>query len=258
MNIYAFPPLAWALEIGYQFLHWLTAALAPLSAGASAGIAVIVLTLAVRTLLIPVGLSQVRGEIGRARIAPQLKELQRKHAKNPQLLSEKTLALCRAEGVSMFAGIGPALLQAPVLIVVYGLFVLGQIGGHSNTLLDAVFGGAPLGQSLISLIAGGGFVTGGWIYLGVIAVILLVAELNRRRAVKLSQTDQAPDAAGLPGAGTLTRWLPWLSYLTAVTALFVPLAAALYLMTTTTWTLIERGVIRKALTPNSGPEPLPA
>ncbi|MCB8813877.1 YidC/Oxa1 family membrane protein insertase, partial [Escherichia coli] len=75
-----------------------------------------VLTIVVRMLLIPVGLSQVRGEIGRARIAPQLKELQRKHGKNPQLLSEKTLALYKSEGVSMFAGIGPALLQTPVLM----------------------------------------------------------------------------------------------------------------------------------------------
>lgn len=258
MNIYAFPPLAWALEIGYQFLHWLSAALTPLAGGASAGLAVIVLTIVVRMLLIPVGLSQVRGEIGRARIAPQLKELQRKHGKNPQLLSEKTLALYKSEGISMFAGIGPALLQTPVLMVVYGLFVLGQIGGHSNSLLEAGFGGAPLGQSLIQLISTGGFLAGGWIYLAVIAVILLVAELNRRRAARLSLLGQSPDTAALPGSGTLNRMLPWLAYLTAVTAVFVPFAAALYLMTTTVWTIVERALLRRVLTPHPGPEPLPA
>lgn len=267
MNIYAFPPLAWALEIGYQFLYWLSNALTPLTAGASAGLAVILLTLVVRSILIPVGFSQVRGELGRARIAPQLKELQRKHAKNPQLLSEKTLALYKTEEVSMFAGIGPALLQAPVLMVVYGLFVLGQIGGHPNTLLEAAFGGAPLGQSLLRLVSTGSFLSGGWIYLAVLAVIMLVAEYNRRRAAALSQANQldqpgqakqsnhVPEAA-IAGTSTLTRLMPWLSYLTAVTALFVPLAAALYLATTMVWTAVERALIRRALTPSPGPEPL--
>lgn len=257
MNIYNFPPLAWALEIGYQFLHWLSTALTPLTADASAGLAVIVLTLAVRALLVPVGISQIRGEINRARIAPQLKELQRKHFRNPQLLGEKTLALYKTEGVSRFAGIGPTLLQAPVLTVVYGLFVLGRIGSHANTLLAADFGGAALGQSLIQLIATGGFFTGGWVYLCVIAIIVLVAELNRRRTHRLSLASQ-PTEANFPGSAALARWLPWLSYLSAVAALFVPLAAGLYLMTSTVWTIVERTLIRKLLTPRPGPEPLPA
>lgn len=256
MNIYAFPPLAWALEIGYQFLHWLASVLEPFAGAASAGLAIITLTILVRTVLIPVGLSQVRGEIGRARIAPQLKEIQRKHAKNPQLLSEKTMALYKSEGVSMFAGIGPALLQAPVLMVVYGLFILAQIGGHANTLLDQVFGGAPLGQSLVHLASTGSVLSAGWVYAGVVAVILAVAEYNRRRALRLNAAAQDPSAT--QPAGTLARILPWLSYLTAVTALFVPLAAALYLMTTTVWTAVERAIMRRALGGSPAPRLSPA
>lgn len=258
MNIYAFPPLAWALEIGYQFLHWLASILEPFAGTASAGLAIIALTILVRTVLIPVGLSQVRGEIGRARIAPQLKEIQRKHGKNPQLLSEKTMALYKSEGVSMFAGIGPALLQAPVLMVVYGLFILAQIGGHANTLLDQVFGGAPLGQSLVHLVSTDSLLPAGWVYAGVVAVILAVAEYNRRRALRLNAAAQDPSATQPAGTGTLARILPWLSYITAVTALFVPLAAALYLVTTTVWTAVERAIMRRALGGSPAPQLSPA
>ena len=240
MNIYDFAPLAWALEIGYQFLHWLISSLAPLTSFASAGLAIVLLTVLVRLLLIPVGVSQLRGELGRRRIAPQLAALQKKYAKNPSLLSEKTLALYKAEGVAMFAGIGPALLQAPVLMVVYGLFVLSQIAGHANTLLSSNFLGAPLGQSLLHLLSSPG---GLWPALGVsiavLGTIAAVAELNRRRA----QEQQSGNTAS---AG-ISKVLQWLPYFTLITAVFVPLAAAIYLACTTLWTALERPVIRRWL-----------
>ncbi|WP_285726140.1 YidC/Oxa1 family membrane protein insertase [Psychromicrobium xiongbiense] len=249
MNIYAFAPIAWALDLGYTFLQWLSSLLAPLTGELSAGLAVIVLTLAVRTLLIPVGRSQVRGELGRARIAPQLADLQRRYAKRPQELSEKTLELYRSEGVSMFAGIGPAILQAPVLITVYGLFVLTSIGGHANALLDASLAGVPLGQSLVHLLSTGPVFPGVIIYGVMLAVIVAVAEYNRRRMIRLSRSASATTGS----LATMTRIMPWLSYVSAVTAIFVPLAAGLYLATTTLWTAIERAVLHRRLSLRSVP-----
>ncbi|AJT41510.1 YidC/Oxa1 family membrane protein insertase [Psychromicrobium lacuslunae] len=240
MNIYDFAPLAWALELGYQFLHWLSSALQPLGGVASAGLAIVLLTALIRLLLIPVGVSQLRGELGRRRIAPQLAALQKKYRKNPSQLSEKTLALYKAEGVSMFAGIGPALLQAPVLMVVYGLFVLNQIAGHSNALLSTSFLGAPLGQSLLHLANNP---LGLWpalgIFLVVLGIIAAVAEFNRRRAKQQQLSASAP--------ARISGLLQWLPYLTLLTALFVPLAAAIYLACTTLWTALERVVLARWL-----------
>ena len=46
---------------------------------------------------------------------------------------------------------------------------------------------------------------------------------------------------------------PWLTglmpYLTAVIAAFLPLAAGLYLLITTAWTLLERTLLRRFVTP---------
>jgi YidC/Oxa1 family membrane protein insertase len=42
--------------------------------------------------------------------------------------------------------------------------------------------------------------------------------------------------------GHLTRVMP---YGTLVTAAFIPLAAGLYLLTTTTWTVLERTILQR-------------
>ncbi|EFL25755.1 hypothetical protein SSOG_05469 [Streptomyces himastatinicus ATCC 53653] len=57
--------------------------------------------------------------------------------------------------------------------------------------------------------------------------------------------DAAPAAAvpAAPGAAGLARVLPLLSFGTLLTAAVVPLAAALYLATTTTWTAVERALL---------------
>jgi YidC/Oxa1 family membrane protein insertase len=47
----------------------------------------------------------------------------------------------------------------------------------------------------------------------------------------------------------LLRVLPFVS---VVFAAFAPLAAALYLVTSASWTLLERAVLRRALAPRTG------
>ena len=61
----------------------------------------------VRALLIPVGVSQVRAEFTRRRLAPQLAELQRRHGKDRETLARKTMELYQAEKTSPFAGMLP-------------------------------------------------------------------------------------------------------------------------------------------------------
>ncbi|RBJ09756.1 hypothetical protein DRA43_04240 [Micromonospora provocatoris] len=55
--------------------------------------------------------------------------------------------------------------------------------------------------------------------------------------------------AGTPaegaGAAVLGRLLPLLPYGTVLVALVVPLAAVLYLVTTTAWTALEQVVLRR-------------
>lgn len=244
MDFYSFAPVAAALDAAYQFLITLSGWLAPLAGANSAALSIVVLTLLVRTVLIPVGLSQVRAEIGRRRLAPKLQELQRRYKNNRELLQRKTMELYSSEKVSPFAGILPTLLQAPVLTLLYGLFIVPVINGHANELLAHELLGVPLGTSFVASIAAG--LT--WAHLAVfvtlLAIIAVVAWLSRRAALRLQQA--TPDATP-PAMRTVTVALSWLPFITVVFGSFVPLAATLYLATTTTWTFVERTILRRVV-----------
>jgi YidC/Oxa1 family membrane protein insertase len=242
VDFYAFPPIAVALDGAYSVVTWLAAAVTPLAGSASAALAVVLVTLAVRSMLIPVGVSQVRAEITRRRLAPMLQELRRRHGKDPELLQRKTMQLYADEKASPFAGCVPTLLQAPVLSLLYGLFVLPEVNGHVNELLREELFGVPLGTSFVSVLTGGAVGLDAVVFIGLLAAIGGVAWASRRLAMRAQQADDVPEQLR-----SITGALSWLPFLTVVFAAVVPLAATLYLAVSTTWTLVERTVLRRVL-----------
>ncbi len=251
MDIYAFPPVAALLDAAYSGLLLLTDLLEPLAGGAAAAASVVLVTLLVRAALVPAGVAQARAEQNRSRLAPRLRELQRRYSRDPERLQRETMRLYADEGVSPFAGCLPMLAQAPVLGLVYALFALGSIAGHPNALLAEQLAGVSLGTSLLGAAAGG---TATMATLGVfaalIAVIVAAAEITRRRfRVPVGPSDASPPAVASPLAGASGRLVGALQFTTAVVALFVPLAAALYLATTVVWTLLQRLVLHRRYPP---------
>lgn len=238
MDIYAFPPLAFLLSTAYHGLLALTDLLTPLAGTATAASAVILVTLVVRALLIPVGISQAKAEQTRARLAPKLRELQKRFQKNPERLQRETMKLYERENTSPFAGCLPVLAQAPVVGLIYSLFLRTQIAGGPNDLLRHDLFGAPLGQSLLAS-AGSLDLPTVVVWALLLVIIIAVAEISRRVF-----RPTAPAEGPLASSG-MQRAMGALHYLTAVFALFVPLAAALYLTVTVTWTLVQRVILRR-------------
>ncbi|KAA0930730.1 hypothetical protein FGF04_27775, partial [Streptomyces apricus] len=50
-------------------------------------------------------------------------------------------------------------------------------------------------------------------------------------------------AQQVPGVGGVMKVMPFMSFFTLLTVAFVPLAAALYVVTSTTWSAVERAVL---------------
>lgn len=264
MDLYAFPPIAALLEGAHALLMGLAELLAPLTGAVSAAAAIVLLTLLVRTVLVPVGVSQAKAEQGRARLAPKLAELQRRHAKHPERLQREMMALYREENTSPLAGCLPMLAQAPVVGVVYALFILPVIAGHENALLQETLAGVPLGSSLAGSLVQGTLAPAGLaVFATVILSIVLVGEVTRR--VFRAQAPAVPTAPARAAGGTgaaaspsplstagAQRMLGLLQFATAVVAVFVPLAAGIYLLVTVAWTLGQRALLRRVY-----PLPLP-
>lgn len=241
MDIFAFPPLTFLLDAAYGALAGLASLLEPAAGASAAALAVILVTLLVRALLIPVGISQAKAEQTRARLAPRLRELQLRHKKNPERLQKEMLELYRAENTSPFAGMLPVLAQAPVVGLLYTLFIRPEIAGHPNDLLTHDLFGAPLGTSLVSAVFGGTASASTLLVFGaLIAIVVVTAEITRRVLRPMPVEGDSP-----LNSPAMLRMTGALHYLTAVFAVFVPLAAALYLTVTVVWTLVQRVLLRR-------------
>ena len=243
MDIYAFPPVAAILDAAYLGLMQLAALIEPLAGSAAAAASVILITLLVRAALVPAGVSQAKAEQLRSRLAPRLRELQKRHAEDRERLQRETMKLYADENASPWAGCLPLLAQAPVVAVVYAVFALPTIAGHPNGLLAEHLLGVPLGASVVGSIAAGTATAATFAVFGALITLIVIASEITRRAFRPTAITEA-DASPLAGPAT-ARLVGVLQFTTAVVALFVPLAAALYLTTTVVWTLIQRIVLRR-------------
>lgn len=209
----------------------------PLTGAADVAVAVVLLTVAVRLALLPLAVRVVRADLARRALAPQVARLRRRHGDDPERLVREIGAVHRAAGISPFAGLLPALTQAPVLATVYRLCVVTTVAGHPNAVLAAQLFGAPLAAHAPTAVAAAGVMSGpGLVVLALLAGLVVVAWLSSAQAVR-----RLGDAAEVPaGQVTLVRVLP---FGTLVVAAFAPLALAVHLLVSTAWTLAERAVL---------------
>ncbi len=260
--------------VAYHIVFALAQFLTPVSGTLATAAAIVAFTVAVRLLLSPLSLLVYRGQARMSGLQPKVAELRRKYARQPDRLQQELTALYQAEGGGMLAGCVPLLLQLPVFSVMYRLFVSTTVSGHPNALLARDLLTTPLGSRWL---AGAGLISvHGLVFLGLFAALAAIAYLS----VRIARVASAPGAAitgaiaagsvaagtvvagtgaaGLGAAGTgglaaLGRMLP---YTTVIVAAFVPLAAVLYLVTTTGWTTAERAIMRRwRLALPDGPRP---
>jgi YidC/Oxa1 family membrane protein insertase len=200
-------------EGAYHLVSWL--------AGATGVAAAIVLfTVGIRLMLHPLARAAVRGEKARAALAPQATRIRQKHKRDPERMQRELVTLYQESGTSMFAGCLPMLLQIPFFMVMYRLFSSSAIGGAPNDLLSTTLFGAPLGAH---------FLSSGSIVFIVLFVALLVVGYFSSRAMP-------------PESPKLLRLMP---FGTSFAVGVLPLAAGIYLFTTTAWTVFERIYLRR-------------
>ncbi|MGW5736106.1 MULTISPECIES: YidC/Oxa1 family membrane protein insertase [Streptomyces] len=223
--------------------------LEPVFHGSAAAAAIVLFTACVRLLVHPLSRASARGQKARAKLSPQIAELRKKHAKNPEKLQKAVLELHRAEKVSPLSGCLPSMFQLPAFFLLYHLFSNSSIGGEANALLGHQLFAAPLGGRWADALGDGGvFGAQGLVYLGLFAIVAAVATFNFRRTKTQMAATAAASPAGdagqqVPGMGAMTKVMPFMSFMTLFTVAFVPLAAALYVVTSTTWSAVERAVL---------------
>lgn len=96
----------------------------------SGGLAIIAFTVIVKTLLLPLTVQATRSSKAMQELQPKIKELQKKHGKDRQRLTQETMALYQQYHINPMAGCLPMLLQIPIFLGVYNAILhLSQQGG---------------------------------------------------------------------------------------------------------------------------------
>ena len=182
----------------------------------------------------------------RAALAPQVRDLQRRYADDPVALQREVFALYREAGANPIAGCLPLLLQAPFLLVLYRLFTTSEGGAGCST------SGSPVCR---------------WVTISATgwparparcsAYCLWCCWRSRggrrggpagRRRRWARWPVRRPRGRGRPRSGGL----PLLPFTTVLVALVLPLAAVIYLVTTSVWSAPEQAVLRR---PQAVPSP---
>jgi YidC/Oxa1 family membrane protein insertase len=218
-------------------LEGLATLLTPALGGLAAAGAVVAFTVLVRLLVSPLSWLQARAARRGAALAPQIAELRERHRADPAALATETLALHRAHGAGPGKSLLPGLVQAPFFMVMYR--VVQPVAGVATGVLAGSFLGVPMTAHLIA-----GFP----VFAGLLALAAALAVWSSARARRLLTPADSPGAAGAgssAAAPAIGRVLTYLPYLTILVVAYLPLAGAIYLVTSTGWTAFEQAIWRR-------------
>lgn len=109
-NLFLFQPLVSALVLFWKFFGDL-------------GVSIVVLTIIIRTILIPLTLPAMRAQKKMAELAPEIKRLKEKHASDKQKFAQAQMELYKKAGANPAAGCLPMIVQFVILIALYQAFL---------------------------------------------------------------------------------------------------------------------------------------
>lgn len=131
------------------------------------GIAIILLTVLIRLLFAPLSKKSIQSQKAMTEIQPKMKELQKKYKDNKEEQVKEIMALYKENKVNPMSGCLPLLIQLPIIIALYRVFLSGMNVEQLNTLygfvsrpqsLNIMFLGfinlAVAGNIIMALIAG--------------------------------------------------------------------------------------------------------
>src|SRR3989344_7564892 len=123
-------------ELLYRPLFNATVLLYNLIPGQDFGLAIISLTIIIRIILFPLSVKALKSQKAIAKINPKTKELKEKHKNDQVAYNKAVMDLYKEHGVNPMAGCLPLIIQLPVIIALYRVFM----AGFKPESLSALYG----------------------------------------------------------------------------------------------------------------------
>jgi YidC/Oxa1 family membrane protein insertase len=190
--------------------------------GGSLGLAVIGLTLVVKLILSPLSHLSIKSQIEQKKLQPLIDEIKKKYPDQKEQ-SAKMMDLYKEHKTNPFAGCLLILLQLPVIIALYRVFLAGATVNpgdlYSFIPAPATVHGAFLGISM----------TGRSILLAILAGVSQFVQMYLSPSMQQSATEPDPENKQALMAASMTKSMKYtMPIMIAVFAFAVPGAVALY------------------------------
>jgi len=187
------------------------------------GLAIILLTVAVRIVILPLTIKQTKSMYEMQKFQPKLRELQEKHKNNKEKLQQEMMKFYAEHKINPFGGCLPLLLQMPIFIALFQMIMKNQ-----ELLKATSFGIFELG-----LRPGAAFSNGIIAFLPYLILIVLMA-VTTYIPQKMMTTDPQQQKMGL-------MLMPVMVFF----AWSLPTGVLLYWITTNVWTIGQQYVTLK-------------
>ncbi|MDP2676886.1 MAG: YidC/Oxa1 family membrane protein insertase [bacterium] len=202
------------------------------------GLAIIILTILVRFIIFPFTHRSIVTQIQMRKIEPEIKKIRETHKNNQQEIAQKTMALYKAHGVSPFSGCLMLLIQFPVLIALYTVFI-NSIPDSAHTLYSFVILPEMINVHFLSLVN----------LTKASFVIAFLAGLSQFIQMRLAIPPSTEKKTTNASEDITKRFMKQAQYIFPVFIIVIslrfPAALALYWTTSNIFAILHEGVVRK-------------
>lgn len=250
-------PIYWVISGILVLFHALWAPIFGADSGWAWAMAIVCMTLLVRTLMIPLFVKSTNSSRALQMLQPKMEALKKKYGSDQMRFSQEMQKLYAEEGVNPMASCFPMLLQMPVMLSLYRVLqgvadnqVRGQWLKDNPQLVESLQKAQFLGADLSGRILP--FSPFGMTQiLGILLVVLMVVTLFITQ-LQLMRKNMPPEALTSQFAQTQKIMLYGFPIMYALTSTFIPIGVLLYWTVSNIWTMGQQGLlIRNNPAPNT-------
>ena len=204
------------------------------------GVIVIIFTIIIKIILLPLSIKASRAQIEMKSTEKDLQLLREKHKDNKEELGKKQMEYYKERGINPFSGIFILLIQLPILIGLYSIFIKSGLPNINTSILYG-FVTAPTLVNMIFL---------GLIDISQKSIILaIIAGVSTYFQISLASKSASTDGSkqGDMAKAMALQMKYFFPILMAFIAYTISSAVALYLITSNIFTIFQEMYTRKQL-----------
>jgi YidC/Oxa1 family membrane protein insertase len=214
---------------------------------ADLGIAIILLTILVRLILLPIFYKSAKDQTIIQKIAPQIREIQKKHKDDKEKQVAEMMAIYKEHQINPFSSFLLIFLQLPIMWALYRVFTRGFNSEVLSHLYSFVAAPAQIHYSFLGLLQ---LDQRNLALVVAAAIFQFLQSYLLMRINKKAQTLPPKDDPTYMAQKLSQSMLLFTPVLTAVILLSLPSAVALYWMTTSAFSVIQQIIINKKIQNN--------